>query len=59
MKELLYKIEMESSFELKHTYCKHLKSLIKMLDIGSVRWMSSGNENRLTRISIKNLGNYK
>ena len=56
MKELLYKIELESNFELKHTYCKHLKTLIKMLDIGCVRWMSSGNENRLVRISVKNLG---
>ena len=56
MKELLYKIEMESDFELKYTYCNHLKSLIKMLDIGCVRWMSSGNENRLVRISVKNLG---
>ena len=56
MKELLYKIEMESNFELKHTYCNHLKSLIKMLDIGCVRWMSSGNESGLVRISVKNLG---
>jgi len=45
LKELLYKMEMETDFELKHTYCRHLKSLIEMLDIGCIRWMSSGNKN--------------
>ena len=42
MKELLYKIEMETNSDLKHTYIKHLKSLLEKLDIGCVRWMSSG-----------------
>jgi len=41
MKELLYKIEMETNSDLKHTYIKHLKSLLEKLDIGCVRWMSS------------------
>lgn len=41
MKELLYKMEMETNFEVKHAYCKHLKTLIEALDIGCVRWMSS------------------
>lgn len=41
IKELLYKIEMETQATSKRAYIKQLKPVIEALGIGCVRWMAS------------------